>query len=63
MNLGIWKGFLELLDKSGNLEIRFDTPPTINNYYYLTVNNRVIKVTESEFKEHIKNNKLIGDWR
>ena len=57
--MGIWKGFLELLKQADNLEIRWGEQPVTNNYYYITVNNRVLKVTEEQFKEHVKQNQLI----
>lgn len=31
---------------------------TINNYYYITMDNKIMKVSESEFKKYIEKKKI-----
>lgn len=56
MGFGRW--FLDLLKQADEyelkkMEIKNRVPSEIKNYY-ITINNRVIKVTESEFKEWVE---------
>ena len=36
-------------------------PPKVINNYYITIDNRVIKVNEQEFRNYLKKQKLVVD--
>jgi len=60
--MGAGRFFLDFW-KQLNDDVRIDFNPqpkkVINNYYYMTVDNRMIKVNEREFQEHLRKNQLI----
>ena len=48
-------GLLEELRKS---TLVITSRPVINNYYYITIDNRAIKVTEPEFLKQLKKDNI-----
>lgn len=65
--MGFGKWFLDLLKQADEYElekmrINNRTPTEVKNYF-ITMNNRVIKVTEKEFREWVRQNQLKHDGR
>jgi len=48
----------EMMLKKYEIDKKYPHPPPITNNYFITINNRIIRVNESEFREWVKKNQL-----
>ena len=63
--MGFGKWILDSLRQADEMQLKkyeidkkYPQPPSITNNYFITINNRVIRVNESEFREWVKKNQL-----
>lgn len=49
---------LDFLSKLGEAKFEITDQPIITNNYFITIDNRVLKVTKQEFNKYIRENNL-----